>query len=234
MYHLADPTAYESTATPPTEALAGIDAERLRILGRLILAKRLGKIEGLLPATCRCASVHVPTLMRTFAAACLPTSLGRQDNARQFHDFVLAYDGVPAAPSYLADLVRLEYLAASATFAARDRVLAPPTVAFDPRWTAFEVRVPPELQLLETEFDLQRALDDSPPAALERGRSRLVAIIPGASHARVFWLEDELASVLLDIDEWTAVHAQDRQSVRGAIESLAARGLVEVRSCDCA
>ena len=210
----------------------------MRILGRLILAKRMSKIEALLPATCRCASMHVPTLMRAFAVACPPTSLSRQDNARQFHDFVLAYEGVPEAPNYLADLVRLEYLTASATLAARDRPLASPAAhlapRLDPAWTAFEVRVPPDLHLFETEFDLRSALNDSPPGALERGRPRLIAVVCAATDARVFHLEEEIAGLLLDLEEWTPVRAEDPESVRSGIESLAARGLVEVRQCDCA
>ena len=94
--------------------------------------------------------------------------------------------------------------------------------------------MPPDLQLFETEFDLRPALGDSPPAALERGRPRLIAIVCAATDARVFHLEDETADLLLDLEEWTPVRAEDPESVRSGIEALAARGLVEVRQCDCA
>jgi hypothetical protein len=235
--HLADPKAFESGHTSHAEALAGIDAERLRTLGRLILAKRLAKIEALLPATCRCIRLHVPALLQAFASACPAASLGRWDNAGQLHDFILAYEGDPPAPRYLADLVRLEYLAAAATFAARDHVPAPPQAQPDsirsgpaPRAKAFEVRVPPEVELLETGFDLREALGDSPPPELERGHPRLVAIVSAADKARVFWLQDEVAGVLLDLGDWTPI--QEHAGVGSVIESLAAEGLVEIRPCD--
>jgi hypothetical protein len=231
LVHLSDPAAYESTTARSAEALQGIDVERLKVLGRLILTKRMGKIESLLPATCRCASTHVPVLMKEFAAACPPTSLGRQDNARQFHDFVVAYEGPPPVPNYLADLVRLEYLAATARFAARDRPPRPPVADLDPAWTAFEVRMSPGLQLFETEFDLRPALRDPPPPALERSRPRRVAIIQAAQEVRVFSLEDEMASLLLDLEEWSRVDATRQEGVRSVVESLAGRGLVEVRPC---
>lgn len=225
---MADPDAYEAI-TPPHEVLAGIDLERLRIVGRLILAKRLGKIESLLPATCRCVTLHVPALFRAFAAACPPVTLGRQENARQFHDFILAWEGPPLAPTYIADLVQLEFLAAVATLAARDRSSARPATHLDPSWTVCEARVSPELRLFETEFDLPAAFVDSPPAALERGRPRLVAIVPMTPHARVFLLDDDIAALLLDMQTWTAV---EPEGARRIVESLGAREFVELRRCD--
>ncbi|MEK6374409.1 MAG: hypothetical protein AABO58_17120 [Acidobacteriota bacterium] len=227
---MADPDAYEMI-TPPDEMLAGIDLERLRIVGRLILAKRLGKIETLLPATCRCVTLHVPTLVRAFAAACPPVTLGRQENARQFRDFILAYEGPPLAPGYLADLAQLEYLAAAASFTARDGPSARPTTHLDPSWTACEVRVSPELHLFETEYDLPAAFVDSPPAALARGRPRLVAIVPVAPQARVFQLEEDITGLLLDLQTWTAV---EPEGARQIVESLGGHGLVELRRCDSA
>ncbi len=228
----ADPSAYEPRGADPSEALVGLDVERLGILGRLVHAKRLGKIEGVLPSTCRCVGMHAPVLLREFAIACFPATLARRDNARQLHDFIVAYDGALPLPCYLADLVRLEYLAASAMFAARDRELSWPVTRFHPAWDAFDVRAAPELALLETEFDLQQALGDSPPAKLERGRPRWVAVVPGEAEARVFWLEDEVASLLLDLADWTRVRVHERAGVHAVIESLTARGLVEVRPCD--
>ncbi len=233
LYYLATPTAYESKRAPNPEAPWGIDIERLKILGRLILGKRFSKIEALLPATCRCVKMHAPALIREFAIACLPTSTSRRDAAREFHDFIVTdYKDLLQAPNYLVDLVRLEYLVVSAAFAARDRALARQAASLDPTWTAFEVRVRPNLQVFETEFDLHSALGDSSPAALERGRPRMVAIVPGETDARVFWLEEEIATLLLDIGEWTPVCAQDRESVHRVIEALVAQGLVEIRPCD--
>src|SRR5262245_47540800 len=86
LQHLAHPGAFESTSRPSSEELRGIDLARLRVLGRLILAKRMAKIASLLPATCRCVSLHAPDLTRAFATARPPASLGRRDNAIQFHD----------------------------------------------------------------------------------------------------------------------------------------------------
>ena len=231
LVHLADPTAYESTNLAPAEALQGIDVEPLKVLGRLILAKRMSKIEALLPATCRCASAHVPALMKEFAAACPPHSLGREDNAIQFHDFVVGYEGPPPPPNYLADLVRLEYLAAAVTFAARDRPGSAPVAALDRTWTAFDVRMAPGLRLFETEFDLRAALGDSPPPALERGDLRRIAIIHAAKEARVFSLEEEIVRLLFEAEDWSRIDARRDESVRSVVESLAGRGLLEVRPC---
>jgi len=231
LIHLSDPATYESTNTRRAEALQGIDVERLKVLGRLILAKRISKIESLLPATCRCASAHVPALMKEFAVACPPHSLGRQDNALQFHDFVLAYEGAPTPPNYLADLVRLEYLAATVTLAARDQPPRSPFADLDSTWTAFEVRMSPGLQLFETEFDLRAALGDSPPPALERGRPRQIAIVHAATEVRVFSLEEEIVRLLFDVEEWSRIDARRQEGVRSVVESLAGRGLLEVRPC---
>ena len=228
--HLADPSAYdpdEATA----EGLEGLDSDRLRTLGRLILAKRLGKLEAVLPATCRCMKQHAQALLHAFAVACPPTSLGRQENARQLHDFIVGHSGSMSAPGYLRDLVRLEYFVAAATFAVRDRPPTPPPTPLDPSWSSFYVRTLPDLRLLHTNFDLQRLMVEPPPAELERVRKRCVAVVPGGSVARVFWLEDDVAELLSDLSEWTEIKAWEPEDLRSAIELLAPCGLVEVRPC---
>jgi hypothetical protein len=47
----------------------------------------------------------------------------------------------------------------------------------------------------------------------------------------VFWLEAETAKLLLDLREWIRMKAPDQEDARWTVESLAARGLVELRPC---
>src|SRR4051794_35887360 len=87
--YLTRPASYESRPEQSVEQeTSGIDAQRLRLVGRLSLTKRLNKVEALLPATLHCILHHAPDLISEFANQCPPINARRYANAQQFHDFL--------------------------------------------------------------------------------------------------------------------------------------------------
>jgi uncharacterized protein len=229
--YLANPTAFAKK--PPGEgAPAGADAAHLALLGGLILAKRWRKIESVLPATCRCIDAHAQQLIEQFAVAHPPVSLGRRENARQLHEF-LVEPGAHIEPEYLLDLVRLELVIAATTFMSRERERTSrpgPTLASD--WRSIDIRATGGLTVLETAYDLRAVIDGATPAGLERGPARHVAVVPGGDAARVFWLDRDTSELLLTLTEWTTVQADDSEDVARLVHSLARHELIEVRSCE--
>lgn len=229
--YLSNPSVFASEE-PRNGAPAGVRGghlDRLALLGDLVLAKRWEKIKSVLPATCRSVDAHAPHLVREFADVEPPLSAGRRENAQQLHDFITASAG-RIKPEYLVDLVRLEHVIASATFSSREREQRS-THALSAVWESFDLRSASDLEILETPFDLKRVLDGENPATLDRGPDQTVAVVPGVDSARVFWLDPDVAALLLALTDWTTIHAAAGEPIQELVLSLVAGQLIEVRPC---
>jgi hypothetical protein len=229
--YLSNPSVFASEE-PLRGAPGGVRGDhldRLALLGGLVLAKRWEKIKSVLPATCRSVDAHAPHLVREFADVEPPRSPGRRENAQQLHDFIVASAG-RIKPEYLVDLVRLEHMIASATFSSREREQRS-THALSAVWESFDLRSASDLEILETPFDLKRVLDGEDPATLDRGPDQTVAVVPGVDSARVFWLDPDVAALLLALTDWTTIHAAEGEPIQELVLSLAAGQLIEVRPC---
>ncbi len=229
--HLANPAAF-ARERPSEGAPAGVDAKHLALLSDLILAKRWRKIDSVLPATCRCIDAHAQDLVQQFAVAHPPVSLGRRENARQLHAFLVG-SSAHIEPEYLIDLVRLELLIASTSLMSRERESrSEPTLGAD--WRSIDIRVAGGLVVFETAYDLRAVIDGATPAALDRGPARHVAVVPGSAGVRVFWLDHDTVELLRTLTEWTTVQADDGEDVARLVLSLARQELIEVRPCESA
>src|SRR5439155_2522708 len=82
----------------------GIDHGLLHLEARYSHEKRAAKIEWVLRRTFDLLGSDRDKPLHDFAEACPPVSIGRLENARQFHDFLLARwrDEAPE-PAYLPD-----------------------------------------------------------------------------------------------------------------------------------
>jgi len=92
----------------------GIDAGLLRLEARFSHEKRMEKIEWVLPRTLELLGTAKVAIVRDFAEACPPASIGWLANARQFHDFLFQRWLVQApAPAHLPDVAACELAYAS-------------------------------------------------------------------------------------------------------------------------
>jgi uncharacterized protein len=229
--YLSNPSVFDSQE-PLRGAPGGVRGDhldRLALLGELVLAKRWEKIKSVLPATCRCVDEHASHLVREFADVEPPLSPGRRENAQQLHDFIVA-SAARIKPEYLVDLVRLEHMIASATFSSREREQRSHH-ALSAAWESLDLRSSDDLEILETPFDLKPVLDGENPATLDRGPYQTVAVVPGVDSARVFWLDRNVAALLVALTEWTTIHAAAGEPIQELVLSLAAGQLIEVRPC---
>jgi hypothetical protein len=227
--YLARPAVFESESAN-NAATGGLDPERLRLLGRLILSKRMNKIEGVLPGTCHAVHHHAARLARAFANDCPPNTCSRADNALAFHDFTLANAQTYGAPGYLVDLVRLEHLISQASFRARNGGHRPQAWQDQESWGPFEVRLLPAVQRVVSVYDLRRVLSGEPPAELPANNSLTAMVAVGKTGARLFWLEPDIVALLDDLRSWTLVET-DAIPFQRILRNLFDCDLVEGRSC---
>src|SRR5262249_46455362 len=74
---------------PPDPALRGIDPALLRLEARFSYEKRLEKIAAIFPRTLAMLGDQWGPLFQGFVAACPPTDISRQTNAREFHEYLV-------------------------------------------------------------------------------------------------------------------------------------------------
>jgi hypothetical protein len=234
--HLTQPCRYESSTGPVGDPhLRGLDPERLRLIGRLSLTKRLNKVGVLLPATLHCVRHHAPLLIEAFANQCPPVSAGRFANAQQFHDFL---DGLVEPdgswPAYLGDLVRCEFVAAASVWEMRRQAV--PVDAGSPLspGAIVRVRTATTLRLLAYEYNVRELIENphgTPPASLPPAPGKL-AVIARWQGPRLFEIGQDIEDLLRCLAQWTILtFAEDSADLFDAIVVLYERGFVEVEPC---
>ena len=105
--YLTDPAAYDVASSDA--AFAAMDEERLRLIGRMSLSKRMDKIRTALPRTFTYVP-HVENLSEAeFASQFPPYTNLRYDNAKQFVEYLRhLWTERPMEPTFLPDLAAVE------------------------------------------------------------------------------------------------------------------------------
>jgi hypothetical protein len=205
----------------------GIDRGLLHLEARFSHQKRMAKIEAVLPRTLDHLGSARAAMVHDFAAACPPSGIGRLDNARQFHDFLVArWREQAAEPPYLPDLAAFEIAYAAAQRMPNEG----PQAASDAPPGA--VRRHPAVVLLRSGYDLRPILEqEATGAAPQLGEVCLALTMPAGSKQPVVQaLLPELFALIDLLDDFTPRDVFDEMPDADAIiADLAASGLIEVR-----
>jgi hypothetical protein len=207
-------------------AVLGIDAGRLRLEARASHAKRMEKIEWALPRTLDLLGTSRSAIVHDFAEACPPVSIGRLDNARQFHNFLSqCWLREPPKPPYLPDVAACEF--AYASIHGRERQ------AFERnKPTLGGVRRDPSVILVRCTYDVRSVLEGrAEKMPVVKGDTLLaVSMPPAAEHPSISVLSPELFDLLEMLDDFADMTTlSDLPDVNELIADLGRRGLLEVR-----
>jgi hypothetical protein len=205
---------------------AGIHRGLLHLEARFSHDKRMAKIEWVLSRTFELLGSDRARIIRDFVEACPPASISRLENARQFHDFLLArWRTAAPEPPYLPDVAACELAYAG--------VRSGGTQAFAGNLGATPggLRRHPSVVLIRCSYDVRSILEGGAgdAAVAERDTPLAVSMPPGAEHPIVSELSPELFDLLEMLDELVDLDAfSNLPEVSELIDDLAARGLLEV------
>jgi hypothetical protein len=201
----------------------GLNRGLLHLEAKYSHRKRMEKIEAVLATTLDLLGTSREAIVRAFAEACPPASIGRLDNARQFHAFLLARwrERAPEPPC-LPDIAAFE-IAHAAVQRKQDAQaqVAPPD----------NIRRHRAVALLRCAYDIMPMLGGRASEAPAQPQQTLIAIAmpEGATAPTVYALPRELFAFVELLDEFTDpqefAEIPDADSIIG---QLAAAGLVEV------
>jgi hypothetical protein len=203
----------------------GFDLGLLRLEAWFSHEKRLEKIRAVFAKTFEILGTATGQLVRAFTEACPPDSIGRLDNACQFHGFLVArWRNEPPDPPYLPDIADCE-LACAKALAAAGSVEARPE-----RSSGRGVRRAPGVILLRCAYDVRSIFEAGPEEAIPAARDTplAIAVPPGEERPRVFELLPivlELLCALGDVIDPAVFGAAD--VVLPLISELVELGLVE-------
>jgi hypothetical protein len=204
----------------------GIDCGLLHLEAKFSHRKRMEKIKAVLSRTLDHMGSRQDAVVREFAAACPPNGIGWLENARQFHNFLLArWRKEPPEPPYLPDLAAFEIAYAGAQKMPNDRTQTARSI---PQGA---IRRHPAVALLRTDYDIRPILEpETAAAAPQRGQLCLALAMPeSATEPVVHTLFPELFALLDLLDDFAPREAFDElPNADATIEELAASGLVEV------
>jgi hypothetical protein len=208
-------------------ARLGIDAGMLQLEARASHEKRMEKIEWVLPRTLEQLETRKAAIIRDFVAACPPASIGRLENARQFHDF-LARRWLHEAPEppYLPDVAACELAYASIHGSERRAVEAEKPVALDG-----SIRRHPRVILVRCRYDVRSILEGHVGGApvAERDTPLAASMPNGAEHPMMSELSPDLFDLLEMLDDFVDLKIfSELPDVSELIADLGKRGFLEV------
>jgi hypothetical protein len=217
---------------PIDPPLHGIDRNMLQLEARFSHEKRMEKIAGVFWRTLKLLGSDRGSIERAFVETSPPTSIGRLENARQFHDFLLEHwRRRPHWLPYLADLMVCEFALALA----RDRgaldATGEGTKRGDKRSLPAALRRHPGVVLVRCRHDIRGifmsdatqeapALRDVPLAVISRHDS---------GEPEVVELDPVVYNLLAALSDWTPRAFREPSGARRLINDLVAQGLVERR-----
>src|SRR5580704_1392903 len=111
----------DTDGAPLDKGLRGIDRQSLRLQARVSHEKRMRRIGAIFPRTFGLLGDSRDLIIREFTDACLPTSTGFIENARQFRDFIWhRRERQTVTPPYLHEVAACELGLAEARAFAED------------------------------------------------------------------------------------------------------------------
>jgi hypothetical protein len=208
--------------------LDGFDLRLLQLEARFSHEKRMEKIAGVFARTLELLGDEQAQVVRTFAERCPSVSIGRIENARQFHDFLIGFWRFrPPRLPWLADVAACELALAEARNWESSAVDAAPQGA-RPQSRGF--RRPPSVALQRCEHDVQPMFEGAGlhSAPVERETFLAFAAPRDASDVRVFELDPNVFALLSALSGWTprsvVGHAEEADAL---IDELVSHGLLE-------
>jgi hypothetical protein len=211
-------------------ALHGLDLGLLHLEARFSHEKRMQKIEWVLTQTFAHLGDSRWALARDFADTYPPTGISWLENARQFHDFLIArWRRQVPAPPHLPDLAAYEMAYATVRAGGVERGALAQAM---PEAPPGSIRRHPGILLLRCAYDIRSILEGRDHGARpERRETRLaIKMPPGTDEPRVLEVSDDLFEMLEMLDAFVdAAVFQDFPEAAQLIGQLAEDGLIEVR-----
>ena len=212
----------EDGATPGEQALEGFDLRLLQLEARFSHEKRMEKIAGVFSRTLEL--LGQAQVVRTFAERCPSVSIGRIENARQFHTFLLGlWRFRPPALPYLPDVAACEMAFAEVrNWDASEGV--------GDRGGAESVRRHPGVVLQSCEHDVRPLFEGDDVYYIPAKRDTMLAFATarGAVDVEVFELEPTIFALISALSEWTERSALGApEDVDALIDELVSHGLLE-------
>jgi hypothetical protein len=208
----------------------GIDRGSLHLEARFSHEKRMAKIASVLSRTLDLLRSNRAQIIREFVEACPPATINRLENARRFHEFLLARwaQEVPE-PAYLPDVAAFE-LTFAAVRARDSAAAAEPSGGSDAPQGA--IRRHRNVAVLRCAHDIRPILEERMDEASPAPRETCFAVTkqPGADEPLVAGLSCDLCALLEMLDDFVDLDTLAEQpEVSELIADLGARGLLEVR-----
>lgn len=210
-------------------ALQGFDPRLLRLEARFSHEKRMEKIAGVFSRTLDLLGTEQAQVVQAFAEGCPSISIGRIENARQFHAFL---SGVwrfrPPGLPYLPDLAACEL-----AFAEVRNWVADASAGETPKQGGARprsIRRHPGIALQRCEHDVRPLFeaDDIHSTPVKRETMLAFATPRGAADAQVFELDPAIFGLLSALNDWTERSAFGAtEEANALIDELASHGLVE-------
>jgi hypothetical protein len=210
-------------------AFAGCDLRLLQLEARFSHEKRMEKIAGVFSRTLELLGDEQAQVVRTFAERCPSVSIGRIENARQFHDFLTGFWRFrPPHLPYLADVAACELAFAEARNWEGD---AADAVSQGTQPHAGSVRRHPGVALQQCEHDVQPMFEGAGLRSAPVERETFLAFAaPGdaSSDVRVFDLDPTVFALLSALSAWTPRSGfGDTEEADALIGELVSHGLLE-------
>ena len=212
---------------PLAAALHGIDLSLLRLEAHFSYAKRMEKIKAVFPKTFELLGGREAAIVRAFVETCPPRTIGRLDNARQFHRFLSSrWTRAPLDPPYISDVAACE-LACAELDADDDK----PSFARSEDGRS-GIRRSPDVVLRRCSYDVRSIFETGTDQVtpVERDTPLVFAQPPGADSPQVFEVIPAVFDLLAALDDWTDAAGLDAgPDFAKFLADLAAHGLIEVR-----
>jgi len=231
IHHLTSGAAIfdDAERQPVDPALRGIDRRLLGIEARFSFEKRMDKIVSVFPRTFDLLGASQKTLLREFAAACPPQTIGRLENARQFHEFLSARWALQRpVPPYLPDMAACELAVATSRALAEDR----PGHQENSRAVTLRacIRRSPAVVLLRIAYDVRPWFENASQAGIPVARQVPLAIVAqaGGDHPKIFELPPAIFDLIDSIEDWVDEDTFEQWEADKLIDELASAGLIEV------
>jgi len=217
----------DSAVSSRERARLGIDAGLLRLEARASHEKRMEKIEWVLPRTLELLGAGKAAIIRDFVQACPPASIGRLENARQFHDFLATRWKFGALePRCLPDVAACELAYASIYGGEKPGPEMENPAAVD------GIRRHPKVILVRCRHDVRPILERGATASpiAERDTPLAVSLPTGAEHPVMSELSPDLFDLLEMLDDFVEMKTfSSLPDVCELIADLGRRGFLEVR-----
>jgi hypothetical protein len=207
------------------DAVAGINPARFDLVSALAKAKRISKIESVLPRTCRALGEDFRPLANGFVHAHPATSFRSRADALRFYQFL----GRRRTPAYLLDLAYCE-LALSALVTGVEK--EEPWSVCLAREGTIAIRRAPGVHLRRCKFDVRALFEGELPkisSEIPETRTHLAIVAdPLVGNPRIAQLSPGVFEFLRALRVWRVLPEVTDKDTKELLDELQLRGLLEI------